>query len=244
MTTIVIPAREKSTRLPEKLLLTVKGKPVIRWTVENCLNVKGINKVVVATDSERIKDALKDLNVDVFLTPSTLKSGSDRISYILDEIDDEDIINVQGDEPLLNPKDLENLAQVLKDEDIVSMYHPIKSEEEFLNPNVVKVVLDKNEYALYFSRSPIPYPRDNFFNRYIKHVFNKHIGVYGYKKEILKKFSSELKHAPIEDIEKLEQLRFLYYGYSIKMVKASSDTLGIDTQEDFEKFKNIIEGRR
>ncbi len=243
MATIIIPAREKSTRLPEKLLLQVKGKPIIQWTVENCLKVEGIDRVVVATDSQRIKEALTTLKVDVFLTPPELKSGSDRISYILDKIEDENIINVQGDEPLLNPNDLKKLAKSLKNENIVSMYYPISEKEEFLNPNIVKVVLDKDEYALYFSRSPIPYPRDEKFEEVPLGVFNKHIGVYGYKKEVLKKFSTELKHAPIEDTEKLEQLRFLYYGYRIKMIRALNDTLGIDTEEDFKKFKRLVEGR-
>ena len=239
MATIVIPAREKSTRLPNKLLINVKGKPIIRWTVENCLKVKNADRIIVATDSERIKDSLKDLDIDIFLTPNNIKSGSDRIAYILPYIDDEDIINVQGDEPLVNIGDIERLINSLKNENVSTLAYKIENEEDFFNPNIVKVVLDKWDYALYFSRSPIPYPRDDSFNSIKRNVL-KHLGIYGYKKNVLHKFAYELEHSPIEDIEKLEQLRFLYNGYKIKVVKATEDTIGIDTEEDLERFKQLL----
>lgn len=241
MATVVIPAREKSSRLPNKLLIEVNGKPIIKWTVENCLNVKNIDRVIVATDSERIKEALKNLDIDIFITPENIKSGSDRIAYVLKYIEDEDIINVQGDEPLVNVEDIENLANVLKNGDITTLAYPIDKEEDFKNPNIVKVVLDKDNYALYFSRSPIPFPRDISFNEIKKSIkVYKHIGIYGYKKEILYKFSYELEPSPIEEVEKLEQLRFLYNGYKIKVVEAKEETVGIDTEEDLRKFKLLL----
>ena len=241
MTTIVIPAREKSTRLPNKLLIEVKGKPIIRWTVENCLKIKNVDNIVIATDSKKIMNSLKDLDIDIFLTPENIKSGSDRIAYVLKNIDDENIINVQGDEPLINPKDIERLADVLKNEEVITLAYPIYKEEDFFNPNIVKVVLDKNNYALYFSRSPIPYPRDVKFKDLSKNYkIYKHIGIYGYKKDVLYNFSKNLKHSPLEEIEKLEQLRFLYNGYKIKVIEAEKETIGIDTNEDLEKFKQLL----
>lgn len=241
MATIVIPAREKSTRLPDKLLIKINGKPIIRWTVENCLNIKNIDRVVVATDSERIKESLKDLDIDIYLTPNNIKSGSDRIAYVLKFIEDDNIINVQGDEPLVNPEDIEKLAEVLKNEEITTLAYPLRNEEDFNNPNIVKVVLDKNNYALYFSRSPIPYPRDIKFDDLIKNFkVYKHIGIYGYKKDVLYKFAYKLGHSPVEDIEKLEQLRFLYNGYRIKVIEARNETVGIDTEEDLKIFKQLL----
>ena len=241
MAIIIIPARESSTRLKNKLLLEVCGKTVIQWTVENCLKVKDIEKVIVATDSEKIKNILKDVDVEVIMTPSNLNSGSDRIAYVAKNIKNEHIINVQGDEPLLEPADIEKVANSLNDAPVSSLYYPIMEEEDFLNPNIVKVVMDEDEYALYFSRSPIPYPReDNFYSLKEKGLVNKHIGVYGYKRDILLEFAYKLAPSPLEQVEKLEQLRLLHNGIKIKMNKASKDTIGIDTKEDFEKFCKII----
>jgi len=241
---IIIPARKGSTRLKNKLLLNVKNKPVIQWTVENCLLVEGVNQVIVATDSEEIKSVLKDIpEVNVVMTPSNLKTGSDRIAYVAKDIEDEFIINVQGDEPLIPPTDIENLLQELKLADITTLAYPISSEEDFLNPNIVKVIVDKYNYALYFSRSPIPFYRDIDFST-LKKLYPdlplRHIGIYGYRKEVLLDFAYKLDNAPIEEIEKLEQLRLLYNNYKIKVIKASKETIGIDTKEDFEKFCQIV----
>jgi len=238
MDLIVIPAREGSTRLKNKMLLDVCGKPLIRWTVENCLKVKGI-KVAVATDSEKIANVLKDLDVKIFITPSNLKSGSDRIAYAVKNLNVNKIINVQGDEPLLDVKDIEKVIDALDFAPVSSLYFPIKKEEDFLNPNIVKVLMDKSDFALYFSRSPVPYGRDvNFEYLKEKGLANKHIGIYGYKKDILIDFAYNFEHSPLEDVEKLEQLRFLHYGIKIKMEKANKETLGVDTLQD---YKNVCE---
>ncbi len=244
MAVIIIPARKGSTRLKNKLLLNVKNKPIIRWTVENCMLVDGVNKVIVATDSEDIKSVLEDISdIEVVMTPSDLKTGSDRVAYVAKDLEDEFIINVQGDEPLIPPQDIEKLIEELKNADVTTLVYPITSEEDFLNPNVVKVVVDKDNYALYFSRSPIPFYRDIDFAT-LKQKYPdlplRHIGIYGYRKNVLLDFAYKLEHAPIEDIEKLEQLRLLYNGYNIKVVMASKNTIGIDTKEDFEKFCKMV----
>ncbi|WP_293444828.1 3-deoxy-manno-octulosonate cytidylyltransferase [Persephonella sp.] len=243
MAVIIIPARKGSTRLRNKLLLEVKGKPVIQWTAENCLKVKNAEKVIVATDSEDIAKIFAGSPIEAVLTPSDLKSGSDRVAYVAKDIDQEKIINVQGDEPLLLPEDIQKVIDGLDDAQITTLSFPINNEEEYINPNVVKVVTDREGYALYFSRSPIPFYRDIDFSQMLRNFENpvmKHIGVYGYRKDALMDFAYRLKPSVYEQIERLEQLRLLENGYRIKVFTAQKDTLGIDTEEDFEKFCRII----
>lgn len=236
---IVIPARKGSTRLKNKLLLPVKDKPLIAWTVENCL--KSGFPVMVACDSKDFLEILKGYDIEIVLTPSDLKSGSDRIAYAIKDLDVKYIVNVQGDEPLISPEDIKKIFENLKNDKVVTLSYPINNEDDYLNPNVVKVVVDKDNYALYFSRSPIPFYRDiDFYQMY--RIFSplKHIGIYGYQKKALLDFSINLKSSPLEEVEKLEQLRFLYNGYKIKVLKAEKDTIGIDTKEDYEKFCKIL----
>jgi 3-deoxy-manno-octulosonate cytidylyltransferase (CMP-KDO synthetase) len=246
MAVIIIPARKGSTRLKDKLLLEVKGKPIIYWTAENCRKVSNVDKVIVATDSEEIRKIFRnEKGIDAVITPSNLKSGSDRVAFVAKELKEEKIINVQGDEPLLDPKDIEKVVDGLDEAEITSLYFPIEDEDHYINPNIVKVVLDKENYALYFSRSPIPFYRDISFEEMKKKyekIPAKHIGVYGYKKEVLLKFAYELNPSPIEEIEKLEQLRLLYNGYRIKLFQANKDTVGIDTKEDYQHFCKLVEG--
>ncbi len=159
------------------------------------------------------------------------------------DIDQEKIINVQGDEPLLLPEDIQKVIDGLDDAQITTLSFPINNEEEYINPNVVKVVTDREGYALYFSRSPIPFYRDIDFSQMLRNFENpvmKHIGVYGYRKDALMDFAYRLKPSVYEQIERLEQLRLLENGYRIKVFTAQKDTLGIDTEEDFEKFCRII----
>lgn len=239
---IVIPARKGSTRLPGKLLLKHNEKPVIAYTVENCLKVKEVDRVIVACDDEEFVEVLKGYPVDVILTPSDIQSGTDRIAYVMRYLDYDYVVNVQADEPLLDPQDIEKVfSTLLQENKVVSLYFPIDKEDDYLNPNVVKVVLDKDNYAVYFSRSPIPFYRDIDFEnlKYLAYP-KKHIGVYGYHKDVLIEFSYNLKRPDIEYIEKLEQLRLLYNGYKIKMVMASRDTIGIDTESDFQRFCSLV----
>ncbi len=244
MPVIIIPARKGSTRLKNKLLLPVKGKPVIYWTAVNAAKTRNIDKVIVATDSKEIADIFKDQEkIEAVLTPSDLKSGSDRVAFVAKNLKDDKIINVQGDEPLLDPEDIEKVVNGLDEAPVATLSFPIKKEEDYLNPNIVKVVVDKENFALYFSRSPIPFYRDIDFSNMIesfKNPVKKHIGVYGYRKDALMDFAYSLKPSPLEEIEKLEQLRLLYNGYRIKVFQAKKDTLGIDTEEDFKKFCLIM----
>lgn len=234
---IVIPARRGSTRLPDKLLLKHNGKPVISYTVENCLKVRGIDAVIVACDDEEFINVLKGYPVEVFLTPSDLQSGTDRIAFAVKNLDFQHIVNVQADEPLLNPQDIEKVFEALENDRVASLYFPINNEEDYLNPNIVKVVLDSQSYAIYFSRSPVPFYRDIDFEGLKKLSYPlKHIGVYGYHRDTLLEFAHSLQKPQIENIEKLEQLRLIFNGYKIKMLRASKDTIGIDTEEDFERF--------
>jgi CMP-2-keto-3-deoxyoctulosonic acid synthetase len=163
---IVIPARKGSTRLKDKLLLSVNGKPVIAWTVENCL--KTDIPVIVACDSQEFVEILKDYPIEIILTPSDLKSGSDRIAYAVKDKDLDYIVNVQGDEPLIEPGDIVKLFDLLKDSSVATLYYPIQKEDDYLNPNIVKVISDKDDFAIYFSRSPIPFYRDLDFNQMLK----------------------------------------------------------------------------
>ncbi len=221
----------------------MKGKPVIRWTAENCLKVKNADRVIVATDSEEIASIFDGSPVEAVLTPSDLKSGSDRVAYVARDIDADRIINVQGDEPLLDPSDIQKVIEGLSEADVTTLSYPITDEEDYINPNVVKVVTDKNGYALYFSRSPIPFYRDIDFTQMIngfKNPVKKHIGVYGYRKEVLMDFAYRLEPSDYEQIEKLEQLRLLENGYRIKVLPAEKDSLGIDTEEDFKRFCSIV----
>jgi 3-deoxy-manno-octulosonate cytidylyltransferase (CMP-KDO synthetase) len=240
---IIIPARKNSKRLKNKLLLPVKGKPLIWWTAENCLRVKKASRVIVATDTEEIANIFKKSDVEAVLTPSDLKSGSDRVAYVAKSIEEDQIINVQGDEPLLDPEDIDRVIENLKDADVTTLSYPIYDEQDYINPNVVKVVVDSRGYALYFSRSPVPFYRDLDFSDMLSRFENpvmKHIGVYGYRKNVLMEFAYSLKPSVYEQIEKLEQLRLLENGYRIKVIKAGKDSLGIDTEEDFEKFCRIV----
>lgn len=238
---IVIPARRGSTRLPDKLLLKHNGKPVIAYTVENCLKVRNVDAVIVACDDEEFVRVLEGYPVEVILTPPDLQSGTDRIAYVMKYLDYQHIVNVQADEPLLDPQDIEKVFEALENHKAASLYFPISKEDDYLNPNIVKVVLDSQSYAIYFSRSPVPFYRDIDFENLKKLGYPlKHIGVYGYRRDILLEFAHGLQKPDIENIEKLEQLRLIFNGYKIQMIQASRDTVGIDTEEDFQRFCSLV----
>jgi 3-deoxy-manno-octulosonate cytidylyltransferase (CMP-KDO synthetase) len=235
---IIIPARVSSSRLPKKVLADIGGIPMVIRTAQTAQKV---DDVVIATDSYEVIDVAKKYGVDAVLTNSNHKSGSDRIkeaSDILGLADEEFIINLQGDEPFIESEVLEvvkNTLKSIKDREfvMVSCYKTI-DEIDAEDPNLVKVVVDKNSDAIYFSRSKIPYNRDNFVYSY-----KGHIGIYGFDKRSLNRFCEISAH--IEDVEKLEQLRVIYYGYKIKMVQINSSSFGIDTIEDLEKARRLIE---
>lgn len=236
---IIIPARLASTRFPQKVLAEIGGLPMV---VRTAKRVEHLDKVVVAADDEDIIAVCKKHGIDAMLTSTTHKSGTDRINEcanILGLDEDELVINVQADEPFIEPDVVESLIKRLKSLQknsksfiMGSCYNAI-NDESAKDPNLVKVVLDAHDNAVYFSRSPIPY------NRGGGATYFGHIGIYGFSKKSLKEFCN-LPDAPIEDIEKLEQLRAIYHGKKISMVKVASTGFGIDTKEDLARAIEIF----
>ncbi len=236
---IIIPARLASTRFPQKVLADIDGVPMV---VRTANRVKHLDRVVIATDDEKIILTCKAHGIEAMLTSTTHKSGTDRINecaQILELDNDELIINVQADEPFIEPEVVKALTDRLKSlqnkkEDFImgSCYNAINAETA-QDPNLVKVVLNSEHNAIYFSRSPIPY------NQSGTATYFGHIGIYGFSKKSLQEFCS-LDDAPIEDVEKLEQLRAIYHGKKISMVKVASTGFGIDTPEDLARAKKIF----
>ncbi|MDA9199424.1 3-deoxy-manno-octulosonate cytidylyltransferase [Schleiferiaceae bacterium] len=244
---IVIPARLASTRLPNKVLLDLKGKTILQRVYEQCIKVKEA-AVFIATDSLEVKKSCSDYTQNVIMTSVEHKSGTDRITEAIKELDFEAIVNVQGDEPFINPSLIQDLFGELEAEKVkvVTACERLKTSEELFDSNVVKVVKDCENNALYFSRSSIPYIRDDsqflidekkFFN---SAVFYKHVGIYGYKKDFLLKYSSS-KSSNLENLEMLEQLRFLESGVRIKILETKYQSFGIDTEEDYLKALKMLE---
>ncbi|MBN2817244.1 MAG: 3-deoxy-manno-octulosonate cytidylyltransferase [Campylobacterales bacterium] len=236
---IIIPARLASTRFPQKVLADIGGIPMVVRTAQR---VAHLDRVVVAADDEKIIQICKEYGVEAMLTSTTHKSGTDRIhecATILELEENEIIINVQADEPFIEPDVVESLMSKLQELQMQnapfimgSCYNAINSESA-QDPNLVKVVLDSNGNAIYFSRACIPYNQGGGAKYF------GHIGIYGFSKKSLKEFCS-LSDAPIEDIEKLEQLRAIYHGKKIAMVKVASTGFGIDTKEDLQRAIEIF----
>lgn len=238
---IIIPARLDSSRLPKKVLLDLKGKTVIQRVYEQCLKVKNVDGVYIATDSIEIKEVCETFTNNVIITKSTHKSGTDRIGEAVSAIDCDIVINVQGDEPFIEPSLIEALVNSFVNSEISmsSAMSKISNVKDLQNTNIVKVVTDLHNNALFFSRSLIPFPRDVKEISIAKEVLKKyqffrHIGIYGYRKDFLLHFVN-LEQSYLEKVEKLEQLRALENGFKIKMIEASSSLIGIDTQEDYEE---------
>ncbi len=233
----IIPARYQSQRFPGKPLALLNNKPIIIHVYESVMQTGLFDFVAVATDDDRIKDTVVKAGGNVIMTSSSHQSGTDRIHEASSSLDADVIINVQGDEPFINIDPLRKLVECFRKESvqIASLMHVIKKEEEIFNPNIVKVVTDDYDNALYFSRSPIPYNRDK-----INDVeYWKHIGVYGYTIEALNAFIS-FPQSQLELIEKLEQLRFLSNGYKIRMIKSEYRGFGIDTPEDLVNAEKLF----
>ena len=231
---IIIPARLASTRFPQKVLADIGGIPMV---IRTAMAVKDVDDVTIATDSQEVIDIAKKHNINAVLTSHTHQSGTDRIyeaAKKLNLADNEVIINVQGDEPFIETdvvKAIYNLTNANKNNASIMMNscYKVISNPEADDPNIVKVVTDDNDIALYFSRAKIPYPRDHHFNAY-----KGHLGIYGFTMKSLESFCKSAP-APLEDIEKLEQLRALYHGFSIAMIEVKTESFGIDTPEDLEK---------
>ncbi len=239
----IIPARLQSTRLQEKLILDLCGKPLIVRTYEAILKSKYIDKILVAVDSEKLADICTEYGIKSIMTDSNLKSGSDRIYTAYKKLNEEYdyILNVQGDEPLIQFEDLDNLIEQFEksSSEVGTLYNVIKTLDDLKSPNNVKLIFDYKKNALYFSRSIIPHLRDIDENLYIsKHDFFKHIGIYLYKRKSLFDFVN-FKEGNLEKLEKLEQLRLLENGKSIFCCKTDNEIHGVDTIEDLEKVREI-----
>ncbi len=236
-TAIIIPARYGSSRLEGKPLIKVEGNPIIQWVYEKAQAAKLADMIIVATDDERIFNAVKDFGGNVEMTSTEHKCGSDRIKEVVmrhPEIDY--IVNLQGDEPLIKSESIDEVIKNVKDDvsaDISTLIRKI-TPEEAENPNLVKCVIDNSGFAMYFSRSKIPFERNP-----ISGNFYGHLGIYGYKRDALIKMTS-LPQTPLEKTESLEQLRALENGMKIKTSVVDFVPVGIDTAEDLLKFKQIV----
>ena len=230
----VIPARYSSSRFDGKALADIHGKPMIEWVYRQAVKSLLVNKTIVATDDERIFQVVTKFGGEAVITSADNKTGTDRIAESVKNIETDLVVNVQGDEPLITPEVIDRVVQPLLDDpnlQMVTAACKIKNKQELDNPNVVKVTLDHQGYALYFSRSRIPYQakyQENSFPSY------KHLGLYSYRKDFLLHFAN-LPQSSLEKTEKLEQLRVLENGYKIKVVKTKYDGIGVDTKEDLQK---------
>lgn len=241
----IIPARYGSSRFPGKPLADMGGKPMIQRVYEQVK--KALNKVWVATDDERILKAVENFGGKAVLTSPDHKSGTDRCNEAFSKIGNgfDVVINVQGDEPFIQPQQIETLKSCFdsKETELATLVKPFKKDDGFevlFNPNSPKVVLNKNSEAIYFSRSIIPYIRDAHHTEWLdRHVFYKHIGMYAYRSDVLKKITL-LPQSNLELAESLEQLRWIENGYKIKVGLTNIETIGIDTPEDMEQAINLL----
>lgn len=236
----IIPARYNSSRFQGKLLKKLGGKSIISRTYNSVKTTNLFDDIIVATDHELIKSEIEKIKGKAVMTSENHQSGSDRIAEAVKDIDTDIIVNIQGDEPFTQKSVLEDLIKIFEDDtnkniDVASAMFKIQNEKEIQNPNYVKVVVNEKQEALYFSRSAIPFNRDNL--AYISYY--KHIGIYAYRKKALLDFT-KLPEGNLENIEKLEQLRYLENGYKIKMILTNHTPIGIDTPEDLELAEKYL----
>lgn len=237
---IVIPARLDSSRLPNKLLLNLGGKSIIQRVYEQCLKVTTVNEVYIAVDDKKLLNHCNDFTPNVIMTSKGHQSGTDRIAEAASKINCDIVINVQGDEPFIDPKLIQKIGDCFTDKTVKmsSAMCTLTSVEAIKNPNNVKVITNILNDAIYFSRLPIPYFRDEEIDLK-KHRYYKHIGLYGYTKKFLLTYA-KMKPTPYEQAEKLEQLRVLENGYQIRMVTTNDNAIGIDTIDDYNKAKALL----
>jgi len=242
----IIPARYKSSRFPGKALADILGKPMVQHVYERASQSRSLDDVIIATDDERIFDAVKNFGGKVVMTPDC-PTGTDRIAHVVEDrngflsLQDSDIIvNVQGDEPLLEPAMLDEMIQPFFDSPstlVSTLIQPITSEKNYRNPNIVKVVVDKDGFAMYFCRSPIPGNLTLSWHKDMKAY--RHVGLYAYRRDCLLRFV-KMPRACFEQIEGLEQLRFLENGIKIRTVETQYSTIGVDTPADLEKVIEVL----
>jgi 3-deoxy-manno-octulosonate cytidylyltransferase (CMP-KDO synthetase) len=237
----VIPARFASSRLPGKPLALIADKPMIQWVYEQALKADLIDRVIVATDHEKIKEIVELFGGEVVLTDPNLASGTDRVAKAVQDINTDIVINLQGDEPFVEPELLNKMVAVFTDPDIymATPIRKIKYNEDLNDPHSVKVVKDINNFALFFTRSTIPYLRGYESGEWTdKFSYYKHIGIYAYRKSFLNKLTV-IPVSPLENAEKLEQLRVLENGYKIYTIETEYESISVDTPEDLKKVNQI-----
>lgn len=252
----VIPARFASSRFPGKPLVEIAGRPLVAHVVERCREAKLIGRVVVATDDERIARAAEAAGAESALTSPRHRSGTDRVAEVARALTSEIIVNVQGDEPTIAPEAIDGaVAPLLEDPTIPmgTLMVRLTEPSELFNPNVNKVVVDSEGFALYFSRWPIPYRREAWQNIFesgreraaewvASYAWYKHVGLYVYRREVLLELAG-LEPTELEEAECLEQLRALAYGYRIKVTETEHDSLGVDTPKDVARLEALLAGR-
>ena len=241
----IIPARYASTRFPGKPLARINGVSMVERVYRQASLTTKLESVIVATDDQRILDHVKSFGGRVIMTSSSHLSGTDRIEEVISKLEANSeiydvAINIQGDEPFIHPSQIESVIEIFQNPsaEIGTLIKQLNNNDDLFNPNVVKVVVDGHGKAMYFSRSPIPFVRNATSDQWMKdHVFYKHIGIYGYRTDTLKEITA-LKTAPLEASESLEQLRWMFNGYTIYTTVTEIDTIGIDTPEDLSKLIN------
>ena len=251
----IIPARYYSSRFEGKVLADIQGKPMVQWVWEQAKKAKILDELIVACDDRRVEEVVTSFGGVAVLTSKEHLSGTDRICEVVNPLEVKVIVNIQADEPLLEPVMIENVARPLLDDQTLNMatlMKKIDDPRELADPNVVKVVTDRHGFALFFSRSVIPYQRDkpegnglasnSQSHKSVNVPYYKHVGLYAYSKDFLFIFKN-LPESNLEKIEKLEQLRVLEAGFRIKVIETKVSTIGVDTPEDLEKVKKMISQR-
>lgn len=243
--TAIIPARFASTRFPGKPLVKIAGKTMIERVCERVCSSKTIDRVIVATDDQRIFQAVTAFGGEAWMTRDDHASGTDRLAEVADKLQTDLVVNVQGDEPLISPAMIDAAVAPLRDDPSIPMgtlKSAISDWQEFRDPNVVKVVTDHAGYALYFSRSPIPFPRDEWqagSSPMAALGAYKHIGLYVYRRDFLLRFAA-MPQSRLEELEKLEQLRVLEHGFRIRVVETDQTCIGVDTPEDVARVEMLL----
>jgi 3-deoxy-manno-octulosonate cytidylyltransferase (CMP-KDO synthetase) len=238
---IVIPARYASTRLPGKPLIDIGGKPLLQWVYEGACRSKLADGILIATDDERIKNIANNFGAEAIMTDANLQSGTDRVFAAIQGREADLIINLQGDEPFIEPSIIDQLFSTMEKGGVetATLCCPITDENEYRDPNIVKVVLDSSGFALYFSRSPIPYLRTSNYELRTPNCLYRHIGIYAFTRSFLQQFVSMPK-SRLEEAESLEQLRILENSYKIKVIITEYDGFGIDTPDDLERARKLL----
>lgn len=237
----IIPARWASTRFPGKVLADLNGKPMIQYVWEQAKKADRLDDVLIACDEQKVKEVCEGFGAAVVMTSPDHASGTDRIAEAVKDIDADIIVNIQGDEPLISPEVINDLVSALCDDAECPMATVVRQIDDVAvlnNPNIVKVVIDRKGYALYFSRHAIPYNRDE--KDFSEVAAYKHLGLYAYRKDFLLKFN-DLPSSLLEQTEKLEQLRVLEAGYRIKTIQTEFETVGVDVPEDLERVARLLD---